>query len=486
MGGIRAAMARLWRLAPYFAHPSKGVGMATRESAITRAERYFDGGGFLADLQRRVAIPTTSQEPDAMPALREYVEGEMSSSLRALGYECAVFDNPNPKYGPFLVARRIEPGATKTVLTYGHGDVIRGQDAQWREGLSPWKIVKEGDRLYGRGTADNKGQHTLNIAALACVLQERGSLGFNSVVLIETGEETGSPGLAEFCRAQRDSLRADVLIASDGPRLDPRRPTIFGGTRGALNFDLKVNFREGGHHSGNWGGLLANPGIVLAHAIACIADERGQIRVPEWRPTSLTPAVRAALADAHIDAGENAPTIDTGWGEASLTPAERVFGWNSFEVLAFRTGNPARPVNAIPPQANAHCQLRFVVGTDPHDILPALRRHLDAHGFHQVEVVPAKEVIMHATRLDPENPWAKFAAASLEKTAGTRPTILPNLGGSLPNEVFTEVIGMPTVWVPHSYAACSQHAPNEHLLASVAREGVRLMTGLFWDVGAAT
>ena len=197
----------------------------------------------------------------------------------------------------------------------------------------------------------------------------------------------------------------------------------------------------------------------------------------------MTPAVRAALADAHIDAGEDAPQVDPDWGEASLTPAERVFGWNSFEVLAFRTGNPDRPVNAIPPWAIAYCQLRFVVGTDPDDIVPALRRHLDKHGFPQVVVEPAKDVVMHATRLDPENPWAKFAAASIERTVGRRPNMLPNLGGSLPNEVFTDVLGMPTVWVPHSYAACSQHAPNEHLLAPVAREGLRIMAGLFWDLG---
>jgi acetylornithine deacetylase/succinyl-diaminopimelate desuccinylase-like protein len=160
-----------------------------------------------------------------------------------------------------------------------------------------------------------------------------------------------------------------------------------------------------------------------------------------------------------------------------------VFGWNSFEVLAFKTGNPDRPVNAIPPSAIAYCQLRFVVGTDPHDIVPALRRHLEKHGFGDITVEPARDVIMNATRLDPDSPWAKFAAKSMEETAGVKPHILPNLGGSLPNEVFTDILGLPTVWVPHSYAACSQHAPNEHLLAPVAREGLRLMTGLFWDLG---
>ena len=89
---------------------------------------------------------------------------------------------------------------------------------------------------------------------------------------------------------------------------------------------------------------------------------------------------------------------------------------------------------------------------------------------------------MRATRLDPEHPWVTRIAASIARTTGAPPAILPNLGGSLPNDCFAEVLGMPTVWIPHSYPACSQHAPNEHLLASVAREGLAIMTGLFCDL----
>ena len=72
---------------------------------------------------------------------------------------------------------------------------------------------------------------------------------------------------------------------------------------------------------------------------------------------------------------------------------------------------------------------------------------------------------------------------SIARTTGRKPAILPNLGGSLPNDVFTDVLGLPTVWVPHSYAACSQHAPDEHLLAPVVRDALRIMTGVFWDLG---
>lgn len=455
----------------------------SRAKAVQAVERYFDDGDYLADLERRVAIPTESQNPEQGPALEAYLAREIGPGLEKLGFKCRVIPNPHTHGGPFLYAERIEDAALTTLFSYGHGDVIRGQEKQWREGLSPWRITCEGDRWYGRGTADNKGQHSINLGALAAVLAVRGKLGFNVKLLIETGEETGSPGLRQLCEREKDAFKADVFIASDGPRVSADRPTLFLGSRGAMNFDLVLDARKGGHHSGNWGGLISNPGLVLAHAISSIASARGVILVPEWRPDSLTPAVRAALAEIKIDGGPDAPEIDVNWGEPWLTPAERVYGWCSFEVLAFRTGDPDRPVNAIPPRANAHCQLRYVVGIDPEDIVPALQRHLDTAGFEAVEVRQARDSFFAATRLDPENEWVKWAVASVRKTTGAAPAVLPNLGGSLPNDVFADVLGLPTVWVPHSYAGCSQHAPNEHLLAPVAREGLRIMAGLWWDLG---
>jgi acetylornithine deacetylase/succinyl-diaminopimelate desuccinylase-like protein len=454
----------------------------SRETAIANAERYFDEGGYRTDLARRVAIKTESQNPDRGPELAEYLTAEMTPTLEKLGFKCRLLAHPRAK-GPFLLAERIEDPKATTVFGYGHGDVIRGLEPQWREGLSPWTLKEEGERWYGRGTADNKGQHSINIGALAAVLKARGRLGFNAKYLIEMGEETGSPGLREVCEQNKELFKADVLIASDGPRLRADRPTLFLGSRGAFNFDLEIDARPGGHHSGNWGGLISNPGLQLAHAISCIAGPTGQIRVPEWVPAELPASVRRALADCEVDGGEDGPKIEPEWGEPGLTPSERVFGWSSFEVVAYRTGNPDNPVNAIPPKAWARCQLRFVVGVDPHGILPALRRHLDRHGFPMVKLSQTREEIFHATRLDPEHPWVSFAVDSLKRTTNAKPAVLPNLGGSLPNDIFSEVLGLPTVWVPHSYPACSQHAPNEHLLPAVAREGLRLMAGLYWDIG---
>jgi hypothetical protein len=92
--------------------------------------------------------------------------------------------------------------------------------------------------------------------------------------------------------------------------------------------------------------------------------------------------------------------------------------------------------------------------------------------------------VMAATRLDPDNDWVRLALQSIERTTGAKPALLPNLGGSLPNDVFADILGLPTVWVPHSYPACSQHAPNEHVLAPLMREGLLMMTALFADVAA--
>jgi acetylornithine deacetylase/succinyl-diaminopimelate desuccinylase-like protein len=454
----------------------------TRDSAIQAITTYFDDGTFQSELGTLVSYETESQNPDQAPELMRYLTETMKPRLTAMGFTCSLHDNPDPRGGPLLVGERREGDDLPTVLTYGHGDVIRAQTDQWREGLHPFKLVEEGDKLYGRGTADNKGQHLINIAALEAVLKTRGKLGFNCRIVIEMSEETGSAGLPEFFTEHRDKLTADVLIASDGPRLQPDVPTMFMGSRGGVSFDLIIDKRDGAHHSGNWGGLLADPAMILAQALATITDKRGQIQIAEWRPDSLTPSVRDALKDLPIES-DDGPAIDTDWGEEDLSPVERAYGWNSFAILAMKSGVPEAPVNAISAHATATCQLRYVVGTDPEDILPALRRHLDKHGFEEVRIEPHDRCFFRATRLDADHPWVKFVAASLTKSAGKAPHILPNLAGSLPNDSFSDILGLPTVWVPHSYRSCSQHAPDEHVLKPVCRDALRVMAGVFWDLG---
>lgn len=454
----------------------------TRASAIAGAYENFDSGALLADLRRRVAFKTESQEASGVEALHAYLQTEIAPTLSKMGFESRIVANPAGKGAPFLIAERHEGGHLPTVLTYGHGDVVRGYDKQWQSGLKPWQVTVDGDRWYGRGTADNKGQHSVNFAALAAVIEARGGkLGYNVKVIFETGEEISSPGLDAVCAAEADALRADVFLASDGPRVSAERPTLFLGSRGGVPFELLVDLREGGHHSGNWGGVLRNPAVVLAHALATLVDRDGRIIVEGLRPPPISDAVRHALADIELGRDDSSPDIDPTWGEPGLTPTERVIGWNALEVLAIKSGNADAPVNAIPPIAKAVCQLRFVVGTDWEHVREHLEHHFEQHGFKHVQVKVSSGT--PATRLDLDDPWVHWALDSMRHTTGKKPALLPNLGGTVPNDVFAKTLALPTLWVPHSYPACNQHAPNEHLLGSVAREALGVMAGLWWDLG---
>ena len=458
----------------------------SRAAAIACAHTYFDNGEFLVDLRRRVAIPSTSQEPERAGALRGYLDDEMAPSLAPLGFTSRVLDNPSGP--PFLVAERIEDPALLTILIYGHGDTVRGLDDLWRPGLSPWVLAVEGDRVYGRGTADNKGQHSINIAALAAVLAEReragARLGFNVKILIEMGEEVGSIGLHELCVKHKDGLlKADVLIASDGPRIAPGQPTIFLGARGGHPIDLVVELREGGHHSGNWGGLLANPGIILAHALACITDARGTI-------------LRAGVAAAAAAVGAAQPRRSRGRRRRQRPDASTRIGASrsSRRPSACSAGTASRCWHSPPARRNGRSTpfpamrgrtASCATWSEPRPTTSFRRCAAisTATALPRSRCASAAPVSSRRAGSIPTIPGSVSPPARSRRRPAGKPTILPNLGASLPNDSFIDVLGLRTIWVPHSYAGCSQHAPDEHLLAPIAREGLGAMAGLFWDIG---
>lgn len=456
----------------------------SRANAIAGARNALNEGRYEEVLARRVAIQTVSQDAAKQYELHRYL-AELAEDVGTMGFTSQVYDNPRLEGGPILVAHRHESDAFRTVLCYGHADVVIGMEGQWANGRSPWILVKEGERLYGRGAADNKGQHTLVLMSLEEVLRARGGhLGYNVIVLIDTCEETGSLGLREFCEQNRDLLRADLLIGSDGPRLAENQPSLYLGTRGVFSFDLECNLRDSGHHSGNWGGLIANPAVLIAHAISTLVEVNGRIAARGVVPANVPESVRTVLREYRIEPGPSAPAIDPDWGEPGLSPEERLYGWTALEVLAMGSGNPEKAVNAVPGSAVARCQIRYTVDTDPRQFIAAIRQCLDEAGLSKVRVAEAPlRGTFPATRLDPAHPYVQWASTSIQKTLGVKPSIIPNAGGTLPNDCFANVLGLPTLWVSHSYPGCRQHAPNEHLLIPLVDEGLAMMAGLFWDLG---
>ena len=385
----------------------------SRTTAITEIERYFDDG----DLPGRSGSPGGHPldgpgAGSARPARRLPDRHEIGPQLTSLGYEWSIHPNPDPAGGPFLVGRRHEADDRPTVLTYGHGDVVRGLEGRWSDDRDPWTLSVEGERWYGRGTADNKGQHTINLGALAAVIRVRGRLGFNSVILLETSEEVGSPGLARFAADNRELLAADVLIGSDGPRLRPESPTMFMGTRGALNFVPEPRPAGGWPPLGELGWAdRQSRASGWPTPLASLVGPTGEILVPELRPEAIPEAVREVLAGLEVDGGADGPTVDPGLGPAGFDPGRAGLRLERFRGPGLRDRQPGQGGQRHPaPKATAWCQIRFTVDTDPETFLPAIRRHLDDAGFDDVAVERQPgTTIMAATRLSPDHPWARWA-----------------------------------------------------------------------------
>src|SRR5579871_3550578 len=410
----------------------------TRTDAIARAHQMIQSGEFLQELDRRVAYQTESQNSDKRDALRAYLTDNLQPAFAKMDFATRLVESPAGK-GPYLLAEYRENASAPTVLVYGHGDVVDGMVGEWRDNLDPWRTTQVGNRVYGRGTADNKGQHSINMAALRAVREARGGkLGFNVKFIIEMGEEIGSPDLPQTCDMLRDELKADLLLASDGPRLSADRPTLFLGCRGGIRVHLEVNLREGGHHSGNWGGVLANPATILASAIASLVDSHGRLQLEQLKPPRLSNQIRAALADVEVKPTADEPALSENWGEDGLSAAERLYAWNTLEVLAMSSGNIENVANAIPGQASAVLQLRFVVGTKVDNVADVIRAHLYARGFSMVKVEATQRFA--ASRTDFDSPWIGWVADSIRKTTDKAPAVLPNFGGSLPNDVFTDIL----------------------------------------------
>src|SRR4051812_26911020 len=191
--------------------------MAGRADAIARVREHLNSGAFLAELDRRVGYRTESQNPGSGEALRAYLVEDLQPAFAALDFSTRLIESPSGR-GPYLLADYREDASLPTVLTYGHGDVVDGMEGEWRDNLDPWKTTTKGERVYGRGTADNKGQHSINLAALRAVRETRGGkLGFNAKFIIETGEEIGSPHPRQGGGTPREGMKAGLFLPPRGP-----------------------------------------------------------------------------------------------------------------------------------------------------------------------------------------------------------------------------------------------------------------------------
>jgi acetylornithine deacetylase/succinyl-diaminopimelate desuccinylase-like protein len=377
-----------------------------------------------------------------------------------------------------------QPGRL-TVLVYGHYDVQPPDPVDaWR--TPPFQPTLEDGRLYGRGTADNKGQHLAQILAMEGLRVAYGELPCNVKVLLDGEEELGSPNLPAFVEGHRDLLGADLAIWSDGPVHESGRWCLVFGVRGIVTFELRARGANRPLHSGNWGGVAPNPLWTLVHLLASMKDRHNRITVEGFydqvRP--LSPLEADALEKMPLDLGRVLASLGL---ERLDEPADRGFyerlvAWPTFTVNGLRGGYGGPGTQTVlPNEAVAKCDVRLVPDQRTSDVLAKLEAHVARHA-PGVELVRGGHMEPSRTPIDSRftEPLRQAMVAAL----GEEPLLVPPLGGSLPAYVFTDILGLPTFGVPFANADQTNHAPNENLEIERFIGGIKAAASMLAHLGA--
>ena len=380
---------------------------------------------------------------------------------------------------PILYAEIGPPDARFTWLLYGHYDVYPADEKQegWR--TRPFEPVIEGDRVWGRGTGDNKGQHLAMLSAIALWRELHGELPIRVKVILEGDEETGSGPLPKFVEANRARLGADLCCYSDGPMFPNDQPVLLMGVRGNLGLEFAATGARRNLHSGNFGGVAPNPTLDLIHLLAEMVDREGRLVVPgaAYAEVRITPAEAAAVGVLALDHAGFVESVGvepiTGSDDALFH--ERLMLRPAFNVSGFAAGyTGAGQKTIIFKEALAKVDVRLVGGQDPAAVFTAIQRFAAERGYDNIEIRALKSTPASRTALDhPMVPLVKEAVAA---GFGRAPLVVPSLGGTTPDYVFTRLLGLPSIVVPLAPYDENNHAPNESTKVSLFLAGVR--TGL--------
>jgi len=429
----------------------------------------------LFDYLRR---PSISARGEGIAETAEYI----ACVLGRIGLETKIL----PTAGwPVVVARRSNRANRPTVLLYGHYDV------QPPEPLDAWvsppfePTIRDG-RIYARGAGDNKGQHFANLLAIESLLACDGELPCNVVVLLEGEEEIGSPRLAGFVEEHRDLLGADLVVTSDGPVNESGRSCLVFGVRGVALFELRARGARSDLHSGNWGGVAPNPLWTLVHCLSTMKNASGEITIDGFHDDVLppTPSEQRALDGLPYDVDEikDRLGVDDLDAPADRPIADRLATWPTLTINGLHGGYAGDGSKTVLPcEAVAKCDIRLVEGQTRDDILSKVEAHVRRHA-PGIEFVPLGGIDPSKTPLD--SPFAEPVRRGIAEAQGEEPLIVPALGGSLPDYVFTKILGVPAFGVPYANPDEANHAPNENLEVERFFAGIRTGAAILTHLGA--
>jgi acetylornithine deacetylase/succinyl-diaminopimelate desuccinylase-like protein len=378
---------------------------------------------------------------------------------------------------PVVYADWLHAEGKPTILIYGHYDVQPAEPFELWES-EPFVGTVRDDKIYGRGTTDDKGQVMIHLKSVEAYLNQNSSLPLNVKFILEGEEEISSPHLEGFIKEHRDLLKADLVIISDTSMFAKGVPSVCYGLRGLSYMQIDLTGPSHDLHSGSYGGSLHNPIQALAEIIAKLHDKNGKVTIPGFYKDvrNLTKAERSAFKKLPWNDKKYAKSLDVRmlYGEKGYTTLERLWARPTLEcngIWGGFTGEGAKTV--LPSKASAKISMRLVPDQHPEKIASLFEKHIKS-------IVP-KTVRVNISNLhggEPaitpiDSPGVRAAVEALRKGYGKKP-LYQREGGSIPIVVqFRKILGLDTVLLGFGLPDENAHAPNEFLTLENFFGGIR-------------
>ncbi len=376
--------------------------------------------GIRADLEDLVRIESVSADPARAGEVRRSAEA-VQALFAAEGCDVEIVSVDGG--APAVIAHKAGPEGAPTVLLYAHHDVQPENDpAEWDS--APFEPTERGERLYGRGAADDKAGVVAHLAALRIFGDD---LPVGVTIFIEGEEEVGSDTLPALLAAHRDRLAADVIVIADSSNWDIGEPALTTSLRGLVRADVEVRTLTHAVHSGMWGGLVPDALMALSRLIATLHDDVGDVAVAGLHSG---PAADVVYPETRLRA-ESGATPGVEWiGTGSVV--ERLWTKPSLSITGLDAPKVDGASNTLVPSARAKISMRIAPGDSTANAVECLRRHVESHAPWGAEVTLTVVDTGEATAIDASGPAYDAARrAFTEAWDGTEPVDM-GVGGSIP------------------------------------------------------